>query len=154
MSMWSAFALWAALAWERTPRPLQVIALCLLALAGAAIGAMAFLRPEILDGIAPSSIPAATRLELLPLFKIAGVALLVLAGLALYFAARQRAEIALVVLLASMIPIGLCLAEGTSRMAPFFSLADAARFLSPRLGKTGQVLYEGSLQTGSSLTSI
>ena len=37
-------------------------------------------------------------------------------------------------------------------MARSFSLADAARFLNPRLGKRGQVLYEGSFRTGSSLT--
>jgi 4-amino-4-deoxy-L-arabinose transferase-like glycosyltransferase len=152
LSMWSAFALWVALAWERTPRPLQVAALCLLALVGAAMGAIAFLRPEILGSILPLDIPVVNRLVLLPLPKIAAVALMAFAALALYFAIRQRANIALVVLLASMIPIGLCLAEGASRMARSFSLADAARFLNPRLGKTGQVLYEGSIRSGSSLT--
>lgn len=152
MSMWSAFALWAAVMWERTPRTLQVAALCLIAVAGAAIGAIGFLRPDILGGIALPGIPTGSRLVLLPLLKIAGAALLVFAALAAYFAAKQRADIALAVVLASMIPTGLCLAEGTARMAPFFSLADAAQFLNPRLGKTGQVLYEGSIQSGSSLT--
>jgi hypothetical protein len=51
-----------------------------------------------------------------------------------------------------MVPIGLCLAEGVSRMAPSFSLAGAARFLNPRLGERGQVLYEGPLHNGSTLT--
>jgi hypothetical protein len=51
-----------------------------------------------------------------------------------------------------MAPIGFCLAECTSRVAPFFSLADAAQFLNPRLGRTGQVLYEGPLVSGSSLS--
>ena len=37
-------------------------------------------------------------------------------------------------------------------MAPSFSLAGAARFLNSHLGERGQVLYEGSLQNGSSLT--
>ena len=152
MSMWSAFALWAALVWERTARTLRVVGLGFLVLAGAGIGAIAFLRPEILGGIAPPSIPAVHWLALRPLLEITGLALLFFAALALYFAARQRVEIALVVVLGSMIPIGFCLAEGVARMAPFFSLADAARFLNLRLGKTGQVLYEGSLQTGSTLT--
>lgn len=151
LSMWSAFALWVALAWERTPRPLQVAALCLLALAGAVIGTIAFQRLDLLGGIVPLNILAENRLVLLPLLKIAGAALFVFAAVALYFATKQRAHIALVVLLASMIPIGLCLAEGAAWMAPSFSLANAARFLNPRLAKTGQVLYEGSLQSGSSL---
>ena len=150
--MWTAFALWAALSWERTPRPLQVAALCLLAFAGAATGAIAFLRPEILGVLVPLDIPAVKQLVLLPLFKIAGIALFVFAALALYFAKKQRANIALVVVLTSMIPIGLCLAESAARMARSFSLAGAARFLNPRFGKTGQVLYEGSIQSGSSLT--
>jgi len=152
MGMWSAFALWAALAWERSPRPLHATALCLLAFAGAAMGAIAFLWPEFLGSITPSGIPTGSRLLLLPLLKIAGIALLAFALLAAYFAIKQRADIALAVLLASMVPIGLCLAEGVSRVSPLFSLADAARFLNPRLGKTGQVLYDGSLQSGSSLT--
>ena len=106
----------------------------------------------ILGSIDLPDIPTGNRLVLLPLLKIVGFALLVFAALAAYFAVRQRADIALAVVLASMIPIGLCLAEGMARMAPLFSLAEAARFLNPRLGQTGQVLYEGSLQSGSSLT--
>jgi len=37
-------------------------------------------------------------------------------------------------------------------MAHSFSLAGAARFLNPRLGERGQVLYEGSLHDGSTLS--
>jgi hypothetical protein len=37
-------------------------------------------------------------------------------------------------------------------MASSFSLASAARFLNPRLGERGQVLYEGPPQNGSTLT--
>src|SRR5450755_2492687 len=51
MSMWSAFALWAALVWERTPRTLRVVGLGFLVLAGAAIGTIAFFAPEILGGL-------------------------------------------------------------------------------------------------------
>ncbi len=151
MSMWSAFALYAAMAWERTPRRLHVVALCLVALTGAVIGAIGFWRPDILASFPLPDIPAGDRLVLVSLLKIAGVALLVFAVLAAYFAVSHRAGIALAVVLASMVPIGLCLAESTARMAPYFSLADAARFLNPRLGRTGQVLYEGSLESSSSL---
>ena len=38
-----------------------------------------------------------------------------------------------------MVPIGFCLVESGARAAPYFSLADAARFLNPRLGRTGEV---------------
>jgi hypothetical protein len=70
---------------------------------------------------------------------------------ALLFARKQRVEIALFLVLGAMLPIGFCLAESRSRLAPFFSLADAARFLNPRLGGNGQVLYEGVLRSGNSL---
>ena len=78
------------------------------------------------------------------------LALFALAGI--YLAARQRSEIALLLVLVSMIPIGLCLIEGVSRLSPSFSLAGAARFLNSHLGERGQVIYEGSLHNGSSLT--
>lgn len=152
MSMWSASALWAALAWERTPRPLRAAGAALLFLAGAAIGGIAAFPAESLGDITLLGIPAPSWLALRPLFQIAGGALVVFAIGAIYFALKQRPEIALVLVLGSMIPFGLCLAEGVSRLSPFFSLAHAAQFLNPRLGPQGQVLYEGSLQSGSSLT--
>jgi len=151
ISMWSAFALWAALAWERTPPKLLVVGLGLLVLAGAAVGFLAFSGPEISGNLVPFSIDASTWLTLRRPLAIAGVALTVFSLSALYFAARRRSEIALVLVLVSMVPIGLCLAEGASRMAPSFSLASAARFLNPHLGERGQVLYEGSLHNGSTL---
>jgi hypothetical protein len=36
-------------------------------------------------------------------------------------------------------------------MAPYFSLANAGRFLNQRLGEKGEVIYEGALHQGSSL---
>jgi hypothetical protein len=51
-----------------------------------------------------------------------------------------------------MVPIGLCLAEGASLIAPAFSLAGAARSLSPLLEERGEVLFEGPLRNASSLT--
>ena len=152
MSMWSAFALWAALVWERTPHALRIVGLGFLLLAGAAIAIIAFFAPEILRGILPADAPFASWLVLQRLFEIEGVALGIFAAAALCLAGRPRSEIALLVILAAMVPIGLCLAEGTSRMAPSFSLAGAARFLNPRLGERGQVLYEGPLRDGSTLT--
>jgi len=50
-----------------------------------------------------------------------------------------------------MIPITLSLADAVARMAPQFSLADAARFLDRRLSDTDAVVYEGELDDASSL---
>jgi hypothetical protein len=150
--MWSAFALWAALVWERTPPPLRIAGLGFLFLAGAAAAIMAFFAPEILHGVVPSDIRFANWLVLRPLLEIAAVALAIFALAALFFARRPRSEIALLLVLISMVPIGLCLAEGASRMASSFSLAGAARSLSPLLEESGEVLFEGPLRNASSLT--
>lgn len=152
MSMWSAFALWAALVWERTPRPLQIAGLGLLILAGAAIGAVALFGPEICLGLAPKGTPIDSWLSLCRMLGIAVVALGISAVAALFLYVRQRSEIALLLVLVLMLPLGLCLIEGKSRAAPAFSLASAARFLNPRLGEHGQVLYEGPLPKGNTLT--
>ena len=142
MSMWSAFALWAASAWDRTPRSLRTGAIAVLVFAGAAVAAIAFFAPQ----------SAPNWIALRPLLQFAGLALLIISLGALYFSVKDRPEIALFIVLGSMVPIGLCLAEGASRLAPLFSLADAADFLNPRLGEHGHVLFEGAPQRASSLT--
>lgn len=151
MSMWGAFALWAALIWERTPRPLLVVGLGFLALVGAALGVLTCFAPEIPASFTPGGVPLVSWLELRRMLGITAVVLGICAALAAWFALRRRPEIALIAVLFSMVPIGLCLAESVSRMAPSFSLAGAARFLNPRLGEQGQVLYEGPLHRGSTL---
>jgi hypothetical protein len=50
-----------------------------------------------------------------------------------------------------MTMVGLCMVSGIARIAPFFSLADAARFLNDRLGRNGEVLFEESPGVASSL---
>jgi hypothetical protein len=50
------------------------------------------------------------------------------------------------------VPAGFCLIESGARAAPFLSLADAARYLNPRLGRSGEVVFEGPLRSGSSLS--
>ena len=142
MSMWSAVALWAATAWDRMPRPLRAAAISVLIFVGAAVAAIAF--------FAPQNVP--NWIALRPLLQFAGLALLIISPVALYFSAKDRSEIALFIVLGSMVPIGLCLAEGASRLAPLFSLADAAEFLNPRLGENGHVLFEGPPQRASSFT--
>jgi 4-amino-4-deoxy-L-arabinose transferase-like glycosyltransferase len=152
MSLWSAFALCAALVWERTPPPLRLAGLCFLLLAGAAAAVIAFFAPEIIRSVVPTATPFANWMVLRPLLEIAALALAVFALAALFLARRPRSEIALLLVLASMVPIGLCLAEGASRIAPAFSLAGAARSLNPLLEERGEVLFEGPLRNASSLT--
>jgi hypothetical protein len=52
---------------------------------------------------------------------------------------------------AAMVPTGLEMMDGVARMGPYFSLANAARFLNQHLDDKGQVIYEGALHQGSSL---
>jgi 4-amino-4-deoxy-L-arabinose transferase-like glycosyltransferase len=166
MSMWPAFALFAATVWERTPPRLRYVAIGLVGLAGLAIGLAVFSLPPIGSSISSTwgdagarqtvwsalqNIPASAWQSLWLMAVTSAITLIIVAALALYLAARQRAEIALVVIMGSMIAIGLCMAESVARMGPFFSLADAARFLNPRLGENGQVIYEGPPLAGSSL---
>jgi len=74
------------------------------------------------------------------------------AVLAAYFSWRGRETLSLAVLMLAMVPVGLSTAEMGARMGSNFSLANAARFLQPRLGDSGAVLYEGSAFAGSSLS--
>jgi hypothetical protein len=86
-----------------------------------------------------------------PLAHIALAALAVFSGAALFLVAKQRGAIALLLALGAMAPIGFCLTEARSRAASFYSLADAARYLNPRMGASGNVVFEGTAHEGSSL---
>jgi hypothetical protein len=82
---------------------------------------------------------------------IAAISLVVFAALAVYFSATGRAKLAATMIAAAMVPSGLGMIDGVAHMAPYFSLADAARFLNERLDEKGEVIYEGALHQGSSL---
>jgi 4-amino-4-deoxy-L-arabinose transferase-like glycosyltransferase len=145
-----AFALFAACAWERTSRPLRVAGITLALIAGLGAAAVIYFRPASVGILIDELITNALWLSLRPLDQIAMVSLLA-ATLAAFFVIRHRAEVTLVVAVAAMVPIGFCLIESRARLAPFRSLADVAEFLNPRLGRNGEVIYEGSLHSGSSL---
>ncbi|HKP02208.1 MAG TPA: glycosyltransferase family 39 protein [Chthoniobacterales bacterium] len=150
MSAWPAFALFAACAWERMARSLRLVGIAFVLAAGVAIAGMAFFAPAKLAPLIAPNLPDSITLPLLPPLMMAS--LLVFTLPALYFAAKNRAEIALCLLLGAMVPIGFGLTEGASRVAPYLSLAEAAQFLNPRLGSRGQVLFEGKLRDGNSLS--
>jgi 4-amino-4-deoxy-L-arabinose transferase-like glycosyltransferase len=166
MSMWSAFALWAAVAWDRLPQGLRAAGITAVALAGIITAAAAF----FVAGAAPAlngkwgtmdarwtawralhDMPAATWLAFRPLVAIFGLSLVSLSLTALYFISRRREKLAAIALAASMIPGGLSMMEAVAQIAPYFSLADVARFLNPRLDAGGDTLFEGPFDDSSSL---
>ena len=151
LSAGPAFALFAACAWERTSRPFRIAGIVLVLLAGSAIAAIAWFTPAVLNSMMASGVPAAAWPSLQSMAQMAIFALFFLSLPALFFVIKQREEIALFLVLSSMVPIGFCLAESVARVAPLFSMADAAQFLNPRLGHQGQVLYEGPFRNANSL---
>lgn len=146
-----AFALFAASAWERVSRPLRVAGIALALAGGVAIGAAIYYRPDVAAGFLERSLNTSAWIFLSPLAQIVVGSLVAFAVGALLIV-KQRGEITLVVALAAMVPVGFCLVEARSRAAPFFSLADAAQYVNPLLGRSGEVVYEGSLRNGSSLS--
>jgi hypothetical protein len=96
-------------------------------------------------------IPLPVWQDLWPLAAIASASLLVFATLSAYLILKGRERLAAITIAAAMIPTGLAMIDGVARMAPCFSLAEAARFLNERPGVHGQVIYEGALHQGSSL---
>jgi 4-amino-4-deoxy-L-arabinose transferase-like glycosyltransferase len=145
-----AFALFAACAWERTSRPLRIAGITLALVVGLGAAAMIYFRPGTLAALTDHAVNPVS-FSLAPLAQIV-IASLLIFTIGAFFVVQQRGEITLVLALAAMVPIGCCLIEARARVAPFFSLADAAQYLNPRLGRNGEVIYEGSLRSGSSLS--
>jgi hypothetical protein len=82
---------------------------------------------------------------------VIAISVIVASVIALYLASKGRPRLCLSVLAAAMVPITLSLADGMARMAPQFSLAEAARFLEGRITQSEAVVYEGELDDASSL---
>lgn len=139
MMMWGGFALWAATVWERMPLRLRLVGLGVVFVIGVALFAAAIFPLERFRGIQHTMLFAAS------------LGLICAAGLAAYFAAREREVLAISILMLGMVPVGLSAAESMARLGPHFSLASAAQFLKPRLGEAGEVLYEGPAFAASSL---
>jgi 4-amino-4-deoxy-L-arabinose transferase-like glycosyltransferase len=165
-SMWSAFALFSACAWGRLSRRLHLVGIGCVAIVALFLSAIAFFLPHFVHNAATdwkelserstawqtfSTIPGTTWLGFRPLIAFVGIALLAGTVTALYFALKNRGWLAMIVLLITTIPLGLGSIEGVARVAPFFSLANAASYINGRLGDAGEVYYEGSVHAGSSL---
>jgi hypothetical protein len=164
--MWSALALWSALVWDRMPGRLRAagaIAVGSIGMISAAVALFLTNAAQTLNGNwgamderwtaweALHNTPASTWLSLRPMLLITGVSLVSLSMVALYFISKQREKLAAIALSVAMIPTGFSMMEGVARIAPYFSLADLGRFLNASLDEKGQVLFEGSLNDGSSL---
>jgi hypothetical protein len=166
MTMWSAFALWAAVAWDRIPQRLRAAGVIAVALVGIIIAAAVFFLARAAPALngnwgtmdarwtawrALHDMPVATWLAFRPLVAIFGVSLVSLSLAALYFISKQRERLAAIALAASMIPGGLSMLEAVAQIAPYFSLAEVARFLNPRLDAGGDTIFEGPFDDSSSL---
>jgi hypothetical protein len=166
MSMWSAFAIFGATTWERLSQRWHLFGASLVGLAGVAVGLLALFQPHVMqasenrgdngDGSwttwdALQTLPPSAWEILRPMLVVVAVSLIVASIIAVYAATKNRPRICLSVLAAAMVPITLSLADSVARMAPQFSLADAARFLESRLTDKDAVVYEGELDDASSL---
>jgi 4-amino-4-deoxy-L-arabinose transferase-like glycosyltransferase len=166
MSMWSAFALWAAMAWDRIPQLLRAAGAIAVGVMGVilASGALFLARAArasnedwgVMDARwtawrALHDMPVSAWIALRPMLVITAVSFVVFSFVALYFIFKQRAKLAAVALAVSMIPAGLSMVIGVAKTAPYFSLADVARYLNPRLETGGHAMFEGPLDDSSSL---
>ncbi|MGH8165313.1 MAG: ArnT family glycosyltransferase, partial [Rhodanobacteraceae bacterium] len=121
MSMWGAFAVFAATAWERMPRWTQVVGVAAVLAVGLVALILAWRLPSFLHGAdghwgttasrstawrTLKSMPFSTWLRFRPMCAIVGLALLLFSAIALWFVRQNRPRIALVAIAAAMVPIG------------------------------------------------
>jgi 4-amino-4-deoxy-L-arabinose transferase-like glycosyltransferase len=151
MTALPAFALLAACAWERTSRSLRAVGVAVALATGLMITAAAWFRPTLIETALAHPLSDEVWHSIRPLAQISAGALLV-SALAAFCRMQERAEMILVIALAAMVPVGFCLIESGTRAAPFMSLALAAQYLNPRLNSSGEVVYEGPLRSGNSLS--
>jgi 4-amino-4-deoxy-L-arabinose transferase-like glycosyltransferase len=166
MTMWSAFAIFAATAWERLSQRWQLAGAGFIGLIGVAVLVMIQMQPSALqskplydqngDGSwttwdAVQSLPVSAFDVLRPLLAISAASLIIGSAVAVGLLLKNRPRLGLGTLAAAVVPITLSLADGMARVAPQFSLAEAARFLDTRLTEKDAVVYEGELDDASSL---
>jgi 4-amino-4-deoxy-L-arabinose transferase-like glycosyltransferase len=166
MTMWSAFALWAAVAWDRMPERLRTAGAIAVGLVGIASVTGAFFLMSMGHDAngdwgtmderwtawkALREMPVSAWLVVRPVIVLTGVSLVVFSLITVYFIFQGRQKLAAIALAAGMIPAGLSMMEGVARTAAYFSLGEVARFLNPRLEAGGVTLFEGPCDDSSSL---
>jgi 4-amino-4-deoxy-L-arabinose transferase-like glycosyltransferase len=147
LPMWSAFALWAACAWDRTPAKLRIAGIGFAAVASviAMIAMSSDAGRSWIVGAALDGAPFHTPLSL----AAVAAALCTFGGVA-YLLWREHETVATAVLLLGILPLDLAIAEANARLGPEFSFGSVAGFLQSRLGEDGEVIYEGTRRSGSS----
>jgi 4-amino-4-deoxy-L-arabinose transferase-like glycosyltransferase len=162
MSMWPAFALWAASASGRASFRSRLIGILLVTVIGMVIAATAMfigapgsndwgeMNARWTAWRALHDIPPATWFGFRPMFAITGVSLMLFSGLAVYLLVAGRRFVYATLALGMVAP-GLTMIDGVARVAPYFSLADLARFLNGKLVNEDSVVFEGALDDASSL---
>jgi hypothetical protein len=98
-----------------------------------------------------NDMPVSAWVALRPMLVITAFSFVFFSIIALYFLFKQREKLAAIALAASMIPAGLSMVVAVAKTAPYFSLADVARYLNPRLETGGHAMFEGPLDDSSSL---
>ncbi|MGI8956095.1 MAG: ArnT family glycosyltransferase [Chthoniobacterales bacterium] len=166
MSMWGGFAIFAATAWERMPRWTRFVGVGAVFAVGLLAAFIAWRLPELLQNVnghwgttaarstawrTLTDIPISTWLGFRSMFVAVGLSLILFSGIAMWFIWRERPRLALTALAAAMVPIGFSMMDGVARMAPYFSLADAADFIHQEIAPNDKVIYEGPMHVGSSL---
>jgi 4-amino-4-deoxy-L-arabinose transferase-like glycosyltransferase len=166
MSMWGGFAIFAATAWERMPRWSRIVGVSGVLAIGLVAGLVAWRLPALLHGAdghwgatagrstawrTLTDIPISTWLGFRSMFVVIGLALILFSAIALWFIWRERPRLALTALAAALVPIGFSMMDGVARMAPYFSLAEAADFIQERIAPNDKIIYEGPMHVGSSL---
>ena len=166
MSMWGGFAIFAATAWERMPRWARIIGVNAVFLVGAVSAAIAFRLPEFLSRASQDwgttadrstawrtikSVPLANWIEFRTMFVVIALALILFGAIAFWFAWQERPRLAVIAIAAALIPIGFSMMDGVARVAPYFSLADAAEVIQQQIAPDDIVVYEGPMHVGSSL---
>ncbi len=166
MSMWGGGAIFAATAWERMPRWSKATGLFALLAIGLLALFVAWRFPylfNVADGqwgttasrstawLTVKQIPTSTWFGFRPMLGLTGLALIFFPALALWFIRKNREQFALIAIAAAMVPIGFAMIDGVARVAPYFSLAEAADYINARIAPNDKIIYEGSLHTGSSL---
>ena len=166
VSMFGAFALWLAMMLDRTSAALRMLGAATVAAIGLALIITGLASPHVISQTgsgwgrtterwttmrALQHIPTSTWVQFRSPVALGAASLIAGALITTYLLYHKREKIAVVGIALGMIPAGFCMIAGVAYLAPYFSLAPAARFLNTRLGTNGQVVFEGPPGTASSL---
>jgi hypothetical protein len=152
---WPAFAVWAATRLEITPRWSLlraigfVLAFALASLFVAVrlenvLASAAPAKAEQLLGIPDFFWPSVTSVAFVSL-----IAFILLVGTGFWFEYDHRRRFALLAMFAAMIPAGYAFTDTMAKFAPYLSLADIARCISP--GHDVKTFFDGDPERASSL---